>query len=146
MAECAIGQPSIEAINAGGGLRGYGHSKAEACAALGTVVNPVSPTNFYYWDAPTSQCMRSSTSATATFGQVCTPPTIEPGEVGPITLTAACPASAPCVFSMFTDGSIPADVTPATAVTAIAFGLGAVLSLWAIGYVIGIATGLIKKA
>lgn len=41
---------------------------------------------------------------------------------------------------------MPGQVTPATATVALAFGLGAVLSMWAIGYVLGLATGLIRKA
>lgn len=41
---------------------------------------------------------------------------------------------------------LPTAVTPSAVLTAFAFGLGAVLSFWALGYVIGLATGLIRKA
>lgn len=36
-------------------------------------------------------------------------------------------------------------LTPETAVKAFAFGFGAVVGMWAIGYAIGIATGMTKK-
>lgn len=64
-------------------------------------------------------------------------------------MLVTCPASAPCTFTM----SIPTDiasfadlgVTPEIVTMFFAFGVGAVLSLWAIGYGVGIATGLIRQ-
>ena len=139
MADCALGQPSWRANF--GTWQGYGHTPEEACSALGATWPNQSSYAFSWTSGGCSQ-----PSGTAVLVQVCSPPEIKPGEVGPVTLTAACPASAPCVFSMFTDGSIPTQITPSATVTAMAFGLGAVLSFFAIGYVIGVATGLIKKA
>jgi hypothetical protein len=139
MADCAIGQPSWRSF--GDVYYGYGHSQAESCGALSAAAGGGQ------WRWTGAACAKvSSPSTVASAVQVCSPPEIKPGEVGPVTLTAACPASAPCVFSMFADGSIPTEITPSATVTAMAFGLGAVLSFFAIGYVIGVATGLIKKA
>lgn len=62
-----------------------------------------------------------------------------------MTLAAACPASAPCVFSLTADGSYPSEFTAANVLYAASWGVGVVLSLWFIGYVVGLATGLIRR-
>lgn len=73
------------------------------------------------------------------ISQVCTAENEET-----MSLSAACPASAPCTWTLQMPPQALSLTAPEVAY-AVSFGVGAVLSLWVIGYAVGAAVRLIRS-